>query len=81
MLRYVSNEKRDGLKVVAFDSSPFKLFSLRFSTKSVQAPSCERPKTTTQRTPFLSFEIKNCFQIAVLRRSFMKNPGNLYATW
>ncbi len=27
------------------DRSPFKIFSLRFSTKSVQAPSCERPKT------------------------------------
>jgi hypothetical protein len=32
--------------VVSFDRSPFRLFSLRFSDKSVQAPSCERPKTT-----------------------------------
>ena len=69
-LKVLTNEKRGGLKVVAFDRSPFKLFSLKFSTKSVQAPSCERPKTT-QRTLFLSFEIKNCFPIAVLRRSFM----------
>jgi hypothetical protein len=38
------------------------LFSLRFSNRSVQAPSCERPKTT-QRILFLSFEIKNSFQI------------------
>ncbi len=40
----------------AFDRSLFKLFTLRFSSKSVQAPSCEKPKTT-QRTLFLSFEI------------------------
>jgi hypothetical protein len=38
-------EKRCGLKVVAFDRSPFKLFTLRVSNKSVQAPSCERPIT------------------------------------
>ncbi len=61
-----TNEKRGGLKVVAFDRSPFKVFSLRFSKKSVQAPSCERPKTT-QRTLFLflSFEINNWFPITV----------------
>ncbi len=53
--------KRGGLKVVAFDRSPFKL---RVSNKSVQALSCERPKTA-QRTLFLSFEISNCFQITV----------------
>jgi hypothetical protein len=51
-------------KVVAFDRSPFKLFTLRFSNKSVQAPSCERPKTT-QRNLFLSFESNNCFPITV----------------
>jgi hypothetical protein len=28
--------------VGAFDRPPFKLFTLRFSDKSVQAPSCER---------------------------------------
>jgi hypothetical protein len=75
-LKVLTNEKRGGLKVVLFDRSPFKLFSLRFSTKSVQAPSCERPKTT-QRTLSLSFEIKNCYPIAVLRRSFMKKSGKL----
>ncbi len=48
-LKVLTNEKRGGLKVAAFDRSPFKLFSLRFSAKSVQAPSCERPETT-QRT-------------------------------
>jgi hypothetical protein len=43
-LKVLTNEKRGGLKVVAFDRSPFKLFTLRFSIKSVQAPSCKRPK-------------------------------------
>jgi hypothetical protein len=45
-LKVSTNEIRDGLKVVAFDRSPFKLFSLGFSKKSVQAPSCRRSKTT-----------------------------------
>jgi hypothetical protein len=39
---------------------------MRKEDKSVQAPSCKRPKTTgTQRTLFLSFEIINCFPITV----------------
>jgi hypothetical protein len=42
-LKVLANEKRGGLKVVAFDRPPFKLFTLRFSYKSVQAPSCEKP--------------------------------------
>jgi hypothetical protein len=41
-LKVLTNEKRGGLKVEAFDRSPFKLFTLKFSNKSVQAPSCER---------------------------------------
>ncbi len=58
--------KRGGLKVVAFDRSDFKakLYTLRFSNKSVHAPSCEMPKTT-QRNLFRSFAINNCFQITV----------------
>jgi hypothetical protein len=60
----LTNEKRGGLKVVEFDRSPLKLFTLRFSYKSMQAPSCEWPKTS-QRTLFLSFEINNCFPITV----------------
>jgi hypothetical protein len=56
----MTNEKRGGLKVVEFDRSPFKLFTLRFSNKSVQAPSCEIPRTA-KRTVFLSFEINNFF--------------------
>jgi hypothetical protein len=52
-LKILINEKRCGLKVLAFDRSPFKLFTLRFLNKIVQASSCERPKTT-QRNLFLS---------------------------
>jgi hypothetical protein len=37
VLKVLTNEKRGGLKVVAFDTYPFKLFTLRFSNKSVQA--------------------------------------------
>ncbi len=57
-IKCIDNEKKGGLEVVAFDRSPFNLFS----EKSVQAPSSERPKTI-QRTLFLSFEINICFQI------------------
>ncbi len=63
-LKVLTNEKRGGLTVVAFDRSPFKLFTLKFSSKSMQAPSCERPETT-QRNLFLSFEINNCLPITV----------------
>ncbi len=48
----------------AFDRSPFKLFTLKFSNKSVQAPSCDRP-IATQRNLFLSFANNNCFPITV----------------
>jgi hypothetical protein len=75
-LKVLTNEKRGGLKVVAFDRSSFKLFTLRFSNKSVQAPSCERPRTAP-RTLFLSFANNNCFQITVLRRSCMKKSVKL----
>ncbi len=67
---------RGGLEVVAFDRSPCKVFLLRFSKKSVQAPSCKRP-TTTQRTLFLSFEIKNWFPITVKCRRLIKKSGKL----
>ncbi len=50
---------RGRLKVVAFDRSPFKLFTLRFSDKSVPAPSCERPKIRSEPCCLL-FEINNC---------------------
>ncbi len=53
-LKVLTNEKRGGLELAAFDRSPFKLLSLKFSNKSVQAPSCERHKTAP-RTLFLSF--------------------------
>jgi hypothetical protein len=48
------------LKVVAFDRSPFKIFTLRFSDKSVPAPSCERGLKQLSEPCFLSFEINNC---------------------
>jgi hypothetical protein len=63
-LKVLTNEKRGGLSVVSFDRSPFKLFSLKFSKRLVQAPSCERNKTAP-RTLFVSFANNNYFQIAV----------------
>jgi hypothetical protein len=52
----LTNEKRGGLS----DRSCFKLFSLLFSNKSLQAPSGERHKTA-QQTLFLLFANNNCF--------------------
>ncbi len=75
-LKGLTNEEKGGLKVVAFDRPSFKLFTLRFSNRSVQAPSCERPRTAP-RTLFLSFANNNCFQIAVLRPSCMKKSVKL----
>jgi hypothetical protein len=53
-LKVLTNEKRGGLRVISFDRSPLKIISRKFSKESVQAPSCERHKTT-QRTLFLLF--------------------------
>ncbi len=61
--------------MVAFDRSLLKLFTVRFSNKSVQAPSCKRPKTT-RRNLFLSSEIKNFYQ-QVQRRMPMKKSRKL----
>jgi hypothetical protein len=44
-LKVLTNEKRGGLKVIAFDKSPFNVFRLKFSNESIQSSSCERPKT------------------------------------
>jgi hypothetical protein len=63
-LKVLTNEKRGGLAVVPFDRSRFKLFSRKFSNKSVQAPSCERHKTAP-RTLFLLFANYNCFPITL----------------
>ncbi len=60
--------------MLMFDRSPFKLFSLRFSIKLVQAPSCERPKTI-QRTVFLSFEINNCIPVSAWVRHGSEGCG------
>jgi hypothetical protein len=70
-LKVLTNEKRGGLSVVSFDRSPFKLFSLKFSNRLVQAPSCERHKTAPQ-TLFVLFANNNYFQIAVEHQSFIK---------
>jgi hypothetical protein len=75
-LKVLVNEKRGGLKVVALDKSPYKLFMLKFSKESVKAPSCKRPKTT-QRTPFLSFEINNWLPITVLCWRLIKKSRKL----
>ena len=50
LLKVFTNEKWGGLSVILFDRPPFKQLSRKFSKESVQAPSCERHKTT-QRTP------------------------------
>ncbi len=71
-LKVLTNEKRGGLAVVSFERSPFKLFSLKFSNKSVPTPSCERPKTT-QRTLFLLFANNNCFQLTLYCRKCKKS--------
>jgi hypothetical protein len=47
--------KRGWLKVASFGRSRFKLLTLKFLNKSVQAASCERLKTN-QRRVFLLFE-------------------------
>ncbi len=64
-LKVLTNEKIGGLRVISFDRSPFKLFSRKFSKESVQAPSCERLKTT-QRPLFLLFANNNWFPITLL---------------
>jgi hypothetical protein len=53
-LKVFTNEKRVELILISFDRPPFKLLSQKFSKESVQAPSCERHKTT-QLTLFLLF--------------------------
>ncbi len=44
-VKVLTNEKRGGLTVILFDRSRFQLLTLKFSNKSVQSSSCERPKT------------------------------------
>ncbi len=71
-LKVLTNEKRGGLKVIAFDNSPFSLFTLKFSNKSIQPSSCERPKTA-QRILFLLFANNNCFPITLQCRKKNSN--------
>jgi hypothetical protein len=70
-LSKVTNEKRGDLTAASFESSPFKLFSLKSANKSVQSSSCdcERHKTA-QRTLFYYLQtlivsqhrVKNCWR-------------------
>jgi hypothetical protein len=53
---------------------PFKIFTLKFSNKSVQSSSCERPKTA-QQTLFILIANKKCFPITLLCRKLMKKTG------
>ncbi len=56
-LSLLTNEKKGGLKVVSFETTRFKLFTLKFSNKSMQIPSCERPKTTQRSLWHLNTKI------------------------
>jgi hypothetical protein len=56
-LKVLTNEKRGGLKVIAFARSSFTPFSWRFSNKLVQAQSCKRPKTTHVNPVFCHLKI------------------------
>ncbi len=75
-LKVLTNEKRGGLKVIAFDKPPFRLFTLKFSNKSIQPSSCERPKTA-QRILFLLFANNNCFPVTLQCRKNIKKSGKL----
>jgi hypothetical protein len=70
-VKVLTTEKRGGVRIVSYGRSPFKVFSMKFSNKSVhcvQAPSYERPKTT-QQTLFLLFANNNSFPITLLCRA------------
>jgi hypothetical protein len=62
-IKVFTNKNSERRPVVLVDRSPFKLFTLRISKKSVRSSSCERPKTT-QRTLFLLFENNYCIPIS-----------------
>ncbi len=75
-LKVLTNEKRGGFTMLLFDRSPFKLFTLKFSNKSIQSSSCERHKTT-QRTLFLLFESNSWFPITLWCRRCVRKSGKL----
>ncbi len=60
-----------------FDRLPFKLFTLKFSNKSVQSSSCERPKTA-QRIMFLLFANNNCYPTTLQCRRNIKKIRETY---
>ena len=65
-----------GLKEVAFDRPCFKLFTLKFSNKSVQSSSYERHKIA-QRTLIILFANNNCLPIKLQCRRCMKKSAKL----
>jgi hypothetical protein len=75
-LKVSTNEKRGGLKLVAFDRPPFKLLSRKFSKESVQAPSCERHKTT-QRTPVSII----CKQLLIPNNAIVSGCDTLFTSY
>jgi hypothetical protein len=71
-LEVLTNEKRGGLKVVAFNRSDFKAIHAEIF-KQIGTSCGERPKTT-KRNLFLSFEINNCFPITgILSEAYEKS--------
>ena len=75
-LKVLTNEKRGGLTVVSLDRSRFKLILRKFSNKSVQAPSCERHKTT-QRTPVSII----CKQLLIPNNAIVSGCDTLFTSY
>ncbi len=75
LLKVFTNEKRGGLRVISFNRPPFKLLSRKFSKESVQAPSCERHKTT-QRTPVYII----CKQLLIPNNAIVSGCDTLFTS-
>ncbi len=75
--KVLPNEKRGGLKAVPIyqsNRSRFQLFTSIVSSKSVQASSFEKPKTT-QQSMFLLFECNNC--IGLDKNFYLRKAGRI----
>ncbi len=77
-LKVLTNEKRGGLKVVAFDRSDFKLFTLRFSNKSFKPHPLRGLK---QHSETCFYHLKSMFPNNDIVSEAYKNPRNLHPTW
>jgi hypothetical protein len=81
LLKVLTNEERGGLKVVSIDRSRFQLFTLKFSKKSVQTPSCERaipPTLCRYLETVIDFKChKKGFQTTAKCRRCMKRSKKL----